>query len=103
MVPLGAGEVSLFCPEGWLLAVLSANMIYEGGRDYMTVVLQPGESQEQLLKRFRKSVQKAGILSTARRKRWYTSPSEVRRLKRAKAIRRERRRQRKRRRRQARW
>ena len=32
------------------------------------VELQPGESQDQLLKRFRKSVAKSGILSTVRRK-----------------------------------
>jgi ribosomal protein S21 len=41
-----------------------------------TVVLRPGESQEQLLKRFRKEVQKARILSTARKRRYYTSNSE---------------------------
>jgi len=60
-----------------------------------TVVLRPGETQEQLLKRFRKKVAKARILSTVRRKRWFTSKSELRRIQRQKAIRRERRRQRK--------
>jgi len=60
-----------------------------------TVILRPGESQEQLLKRFRKKVAKARILSTVRRKRWFTSKSELRRIQRQKAIRRERRRQRK--------
>ncbi|MCC7451416.1 MAG: 30S ribosomal protein S21, partial [Anaerolineae bacterium] len=34
-----------------------------------SVVLRPNESQEQLLKRFRKQVAKSGILSTVRRKR----------------------------------
>ena len=58
-----------------------------------TVILRPGESQEQLLKRFRKKVAKARILSTVRRKRWFTSKSELRRIQRQKAIRRERRRQ----------
>jgi small subunit ribosomal protein S21 len=60
------------------------------------VDLQPGESQEQLLKRFRKSVAKSGILSTVRRKRWYVSKSELRRIQKKKAIRRARRKQRKR-------
>lgn len=60
-----------------------------------TVVLRPNESQEQLLKRFRKKVAKSGILSTVRRKRWFVSKSELRRIQRKKAIRRLRRRQRK--------
>jgi len=59
------------------------------------VVLRPGESQEQLLKRFRKQVAKSGILSAVRRKRWYVSKSELRRIQKKKAIRRLRRRLRK--------
>lgn len=57
-----------------------------------SVTLRPGESQEQLLKRFRKQVTKSGILSTVRRKRWYVSKSELRRIQKKKAIRRARRR-----------
>ena len=52
-----------------------------------------GESEEQLLKRFRKQVTKSRILTDARRKRWYMSPSEQRRIEKKKAIRRARRRQ----------
>ncbi len=63
-----------------------------------TVVLRPNESQEQLLKRFRKRVAKSGVLSAVRRKRWYVSKSELRRIQKKKAIRRLRRRQRSRRR-----
>ncbi len=59
-----------------------------------TVVLRPNESQEQLLKRFRKKVVKSGVLSVVRRKRWYVSKSELRRMERKKALRRMRRRQR---------
>ncbi|TEU10013.1 MAG: 30S ribosomal protein S21 [Anaerolineales bacterium] len=62
----------------------------------MSVTLRSGESPEKLLRRFRKSVQRSRILATVRRKRWYTKPSDVRRIKRRKAIRRERRRERKR-------
>ncbi|NDJ55223.1 MAG: 30S ribosomal protein S21 [Chloroflexi bacterium] len=58
-----------------------------------SVRLRPGESQEQLLKRFRKQVTKSGVLSTVRRKRWYVSKSEVRRIQKKKAIRRSRRRE----------
>ena len=53
-----------------------------------TVQLRPNESQEQLLKRFRKKVAKSGVLSTVRRKRWFVSKSELRRIQKKKAIRR---------------
>jgi small subunit ribosomal protein S21 len=56
------------------------------------VVLRPNESQDQLLKRFRKKAAKSGILSTVRRKRWFVSKSELRRIQKKKAIRRFRRR-----------
>ncbi|MCK6576834.1 MAG: 30S ribosomal protein S21 [Anaerolineae bacterium] len=59
------------------------------------VTLKPGESQESLLRRFRKKVTNAGVLSTVRRKRWHISKSELRRIEKKKAIRRSRRRQRK--------
>jgi len=58
------------------------------------VQLRPDESPESLIKRFRKSVSESGILKDVRRKRWFTSPSEIRRLERKKATRRSRRRQR---------
>jgi small subunit ribosomal protein S21 len=58
------------------------------------VQLRPDESPEGLIKRFRKKVNESGILQDVRRKRWYMSPSEVRRLQKKKAVRRSRRRQR---------
>jgi small subunit ribosomal protein S21 len=58
-----------------------------------SVTLRPSESQDQLLKRFRKKVAKSGILSTVRRKRWFVSKSELRRINKKKAIRRIKRRQ----------
>ena len=58
-----------------------------------SVNLRPNESQDQLLKRFRKKVAKSGILSTVRRKRWFVSKSELRRIQKKKAIRRIKRRQ----------
>ena len=60
-----------------------------------TVVLRPNESQDALLRRFRKKVAKSGILSTVRRKRWFVSKSEMRRIERKKSIRRLKRRARK--------
>ncbi|MCZ7550966.1 MAG: 30S ribosomal protein S21 [Anaerolineales bacterium] len=61
--------------------------------DLTRVSLRPNESQDQLLKRFRKKVAKSGILSTVRRKRWFVSKSELRRINKKKAIRRHKRRQ----------
>lgn len=57
------------------------------------VVIRDGESPESLLKRFRKRVTSDGILSTVKKKRFFVSKSELRRLARRKAVRRERRRQ----------
>jgi small subunit ribosomal protein S21 len=56
------------------------------------VELRPNESQQQLLRRFRKKVAKSGVLNAVYRKRWFVSKSEIRRIQRKKAIRRQRRR-----------
>ncbi len=53
-----------------------------------TVVLRPNESQDQLLKRFKKKVMRSGIMTQLRNKRWFVSKSEVRRIEKKKAIRR---------------
>jgi len=53
-----------------------------------TVKLRQGESQQSLLKRFRKDVGKARILSAVRKKRWFMSKNELRRKKKEKGIRR---------------
>jgi small subunit ribosomal protein S21 len=57
------------------------------------VVLREGESPESLLRRFRKQVTQDGVLSTVKKKRFFVSKSELRRMARRKAIRRERKRQ----------
>jgi len=57
------------------------------------VTLRQSESQDSLLKRFRKKVVKSGVLSTVRRKRWFVSKSETRRVEKKKATRRMKRRQ----------
>ena len=58
-----------------------------------SVNLRNNESQDSLLKRFRKKVVRSGVLSTIRRKRWFISKSEQRRMEKKKAIRRIKRRQ----------
>jgi small subunit ribosomal protein S21 len=56
--------------------------------------LRSNESQQQLLRRFRKKVAKSGKLSAFRKKRWFVSKSEIRRIEKKKAIRKQQRRQR---------
>ena len=58
-----------------------------------SVTLRSNEGQDSLLKRFRKKVVKSGVLSTVRRKRWFVSKSEQRRMEKKKSIRRIKRRQ----------
>lgn len=57
------------------------------------VVSRPGESPENLLRRFRTQVTKDRILSEAKKKRFFISKSEQRRIAKRKAKRKERRRQ----------
>lgn len=56
------------------------------------VTKMPNESDESLLRRFRKQVTKAGTMTVVRNKRWHVSKSELRRIKKKKAVRRNRRR-----------
>ena len=58
------------------------------------VILRTNESQQQLLVRFRKKVARSGKLKDIRRKRWFVSKSELRRIAKKKAIRRHKRNQR---------
>jgi len=57
----------------------------------MSVELRDGESQDSLLKRFRKEIIKARVLSTYRKKRWFVSKGEQRRIAKQRAIRKARR------------
>lgn len=52
------------------------------------VELRNNETPEQLLRRFKKEVMKSKVLSDVRRKRWFVSKSELRRIEKKKAIRR---------------
>ncbi len=59
-----------------------------------TVRLRNNESPQQLLSRFRKKVTRSGRLTAVRQKRWFVSKSELRRIAKKKAIRRQNRRKR---------
>lgn len=52
------------------------------------VKLRDNESQQQLFRRFRKVVSSSGKLTTLRKKRWFVSRVEERRIDKKKAIRR---------------
>jgi small subunit ribosomal protein S21 len=52
------------------------------------VELRSGESQQNLVRRFRKAVSRSSLLGEVRRKRWFTPNSEQRRIAKKKAIRR---------------
>lgn len=56
------------------------------------VELRNGESQMQLLRRFKRAVSRDNILSEVRRRRWFVPRSEERRMAKKKAMRRNRRR-----------
>jgi small subunit ribosomal protein S21 len=80
--------------RGFVFGIIGT--LFPDGKEVISVaivVLRSNESQDQLLKRFRKKVVKSGILSTVRRKRWYVSKSELRRMEKKKAARRVKRRQ----------
>jgi small subunit ribosomal protein S21 len=64
-----------------------------GDEKLTKVELRPKESQQQLFRRFRKKVAKSGKLRAVRKKRWFVSKSEVRRIAKKKAIRKQKRRQ----------
>jgi ribosomal protein S21 len=55
------------------------------------VVIRGSETPEQLLRRFNKEVTKSRILAEVRRKRWHVPKSELRRIAKKKAIRRQKR------------
>jgi len=56
------------------------------------VVLRDGESPQQLLRRFRKKVTRSGVMSEVRKRRWFISKNEQRRIEKKKAIRKQRKR-----------
>ena len=58
------------------------------------VMLRDGESQQKLLSRFRKVVTRSGLMSEVRKRRWFVSKNEQRRMDEKKAIRRQKKRER---------
>jgi len=59
-----------------------------GGFVLTEVKLRNGESQDKLLRRFRKAVIRSKVLSEVRKRRWFVTKNEQRRMEKKKAIRR---------------
>jgi len=60
----------------------------------MKVFAKQNESNDQVFRRFRKKIMRNGVLNDVKRKRWFVSKSETRRIKKKKAARMNMRRQR---------
>jgi small subunit ribosomal protein S21 len=80
-----------FIQEEYLVSTKNLN----GGFVLTKVVLRDGESPQKLLQRFRKKVTRSGLMSEVRKRRWFVSRSEQRRMDEKKAIRRLKKRERK--------
>ena len=63
----------------------------------LEIVVQDNESLDRALRRFKRKVQRSGLYSELRKRRYYEKPSAQRKRKKEAAIRRERRRQRRKR------
>jgi len=61
----------------------------------LEVIVQEGDNLERALRKFKRKVQRSGLYSELRKRRFYEKPSAQRKRKKEAAIRRERRRQRK--------
>ncbi|NIV10029.1 MAG: 30S ribosomal protein S21 [Aliifodinibius sp.] len=59
------------------------------------IIRRDNESQQKLFQRFRKTASMSGIFQEVRKRRWFVSKTEQRRLAKKKAIRRQKRQQRK--------
>ena len=82
-------RLRLFASRFFVLkGIIVLSLLWKEVKEMAVVKLRANESQEQLLKRFRKKVVKSGVLSTVRNKRWFVSRTEQRRLEKKKAVRR---------------
>ena len=75
------------------LIVLAFNN-HQGSVISLEVIVQDNESLDRALRRFKRKVQRSGLYSELRKRRFYEKPSAQRKRKKEAAIRRERRRQR---------
>ena len=83
---------------GWLCILIVCSAVGpfgpKQGKAALEVIVQDGESLERALRKFKRKVQRSGLYSELRKRRFYEKPSAQKKRKREAAIRRERRRQR---------
>ena len=77
-----------------MLQASNKKIQYLRGVIVLEVVVQDNESLDRALRRFKRKVQRSGLYSELRKRRYYEKPSAQRKRKREAAVRRERRRQR---------
>jgi small subunit ribosomal protein S21 len=84
------------CPNRRLFLAFSSYSLknLEGSVIGLEVTVQDNESLDRALRRFKRKVQRSGLYSELRKRRFYEKPSAQRKRKKEAAIRRERRRQR---------
>jgi small subunit ribosomal protein S21 len=70
----------------YIVVVYPAGPVTEGGKRLTKVIVEPDESFESALKRFKKQCEKAGLLSEFKKRQHYEKPS-VRRKRKALAAR----------------
>ena len=87
-------SVSLTVESRELYTYLSSLSCIVSWRCDLEVIVQENESLDRALRRFKRKVQRSGLYSELRKRRFYEKPSAQRKRKREAAIRRERRRQR---------
>jgi len=68
--------------------MISNESFLNGGFVLAKVKLRDGESQDKLLRRFRKAVIRGKVLGEVRKRRWFVSKGEQKRVEKKKAIRR---------------
>ncbi|KAJ0984376.1 hypothetical protein J5N97_002732 [Dioscorea zingiberensis] len=73
-------------------ALANANVLFFRSGYNVQIVVDEGESEEALLRRFRREVSKAGIIQECKRRRFYENPQEEKKRKAREASRRNRRR-----------
>jgi len=82
-----------------IVSIFSSSSVVSVSRSVigLEVVVQDNESLDRALRRFKRKVQRSGLYSELRKRRYYEKPSAQRKRKREAAIRRERSRQRRKR------
>lgn len=74
---------------GWVNpASMSKQLFWEGDQRMPQVKVKEGEPFDVALRRFKRSCEKAGVLSEVRRREFYEKPTQERKRKRAAAVKR---------------